>query len=53
MSFLADSVHEPLAPLSEVVHNVVVDSLIVTLPVGGEPEYYKETVTNARLGVTS
>jgi len=42
-----------------ITHNAVLYSftvtvtVTVTVPVGVEPEYYKETVTNARLGVTS
>ena len=37
--------HDPLAPDSVITHSVVVDSLIVTVPVGVEPEYCGETVT--------
>ena len=59
LTFLADSLHELLAPDMVITHNAVLYSftvtvtVTVTVPVGVEPEYYKETVTNARLGVTS
>jgi len=38
----------PLPDGSVIVHNVVPDSLMVTLPLGVEPEYCGETVTDRR-----
>ena len=46
MSFTFDSVHEPLAEDSLIVHNVFVESVTVTVPVGVKPEYCGETVTD-------
>ena len=45
-SWVADSVHEPLPDDSVVTHSVVLDSFTVTVPVGVEPEYCGETVTD-------
>ena len=45
LSFLADNLHERLAEDSEITHSVVVDCFTVTVPVGVEPEYCGDTVT--------
>ena len=46
MSFLGDSLHDPLPDESLITHNVVVESFTVTVSVGVEPANSGETVTD-------
>lgn len=46
-SLLADNVHDPLPDESVNAHSCVEDSFTLTVPVGREPEYSGETVTDS------